>query len=98
MNPGMEALAIAGAFAACSVWMMRYSMTQQRNIAERFIRHLEALVEEGKRDAERHRAAIRALAGAVHRNSALLTKLLEERNGAERKQRHDQTKVQNCRK
>ena len=76
MNPGMEALAIAGAFAACSVWMMRYSMTQQRNIAERFIRHLEALVEEGKRDAERHRAAIRA----------------------ERKQSHDQTKVQNCRK
>lgn len=91
MNPGMEALAIAGAFVACSVWMMRYSMTQQRNMAERFIQHLEALVSENKRDGERHRAAIRALAVAVRKNSELIPSLLEERYGAERQQRNDQT-------
>ncbi len=84
MNPGMEALAIAGAFVACSVWMMRYSMTQQRNMAERFIRHLEALVAESRRDGEKHRAAIRALASAVRRNTALTARLLEVKDGSER--------------
>jgi hypothetical protein len=78
---------MAGTFVAVSVWMMRYAMQQQRQIAERFIQHLERLLERQQEDNRLNRSAVRELAGAVRRNSQLVSHLLKvwrgEREGLE---------------
>ncbi len=76
-------LAMAGTFVAVSVWMMRYAMQQQRQIAERFIHHLERLLERQQEDNRLNRSAVRELAGAVRRNSQLVSHLLKVWQGEE---------------
>ncbi|MCH8274215.1 MAG: hypothetical protein IH851_05445 [Armatimonadetes bacterium] len=80
--PLTEALALVGTFVAASVWMMRYSMQQQRAIAERFIQHLESSLKRQEDYNRLHRSAVRQLTGAVRRNSQLIRRLVERRGDA----------------
>ena len=91
----MEPLAAAGFFLATSAWMMRYSMTHQRSMSERFIRHLENLLQTQQEEYRLHRSAIRDLTSAVRRNTRLLEAVMKEQNGTERNERASEAKVSN---
>lgn len=79
MNPTMEVLTIVGTFVAASIWMMRTSVQHQRNLTDRFIRHLEKLVSANEEESKVHRAVLKKLVGAVRRNSQLILKMQKEK-------------------
>lgn len=91
----MDPLAVAGVFLGTSAWMMRTSMTHQRSMAERFIRHLENLLERQQEEYRLHRSAIKDLTGALRRNTRLLETVIKEQNGTERNERASEAKVSN---
>jgi hypothetical protein len=71
----METLTLVGTFLTASFWMMRSAMNQQRIITERFIQHLERMIEDQKVENQANRASIRQLVGAVRRNSSIVERL-----------------------
>lgn len=56
---------------------MRFATAQQKAITDRFIHHLEQLIEKQQGEQRLNRAVIRQLTGAVRRNSQIAQKLLE---------------------
>lgn len=56
---------------------MRFATSQQKAITDRFIHHLEQLIEKQQGEQRLNRAVIRQLTGAVRRNSQIAQKLLE---------------------
>lgn len=59
------------------MWLMRFATSQQKAITDRFIHHLEQLIEKQQGEQRLNRAVIRQLTGAVRRNSQIAQKLLE---------------------
>lgn len=64
---------MVGAFVSASFWVMRFALSQQRAITDRFIAHLEKMLDEQKKENRLHREALRKLTGAVRRCSSLVS-------------------------
>jgi hypothetical protein len=75
----IQTLSLLATFLGASVWLMRFATSQQKAITDRFIHHLEQLIEKQQEEQRLNRAAIRQLTGAVRRNSQLAKKLLERK-------------------
>ena len=75
----MEALTLVGAFVSASFWVMRFALSQQRAITDRFIAHLERMLEEQRRSQELNRQSLAKLTGAVRRSSSILRRLAATR-------------------
>lgn len=75
MESAVEILTLVGTFMTASVWMMRSAVQQQKLITDRFIKHLETMLENQEAENRLTRSSIAGLAGAVRKNSQVIKKL-----------------------
>jgi len=70
-----QLLAVLAAFVASSFALVRFSLVQQRQVADRFVGFLEEMVRRQEESQATFAPALRELADAVRRNTEVLERM-----------------------
>lgn len=72
-----ELLALVGSFIASAFALVRYAMTQNRSLLERFMGFLEGAMKRQEQVNDHFQAALERLGDNVRENSTLLSRIAE---------------------
>lgn len=72
-----ETLALVGSFVASAFALVRYAMSQNRSVLDRFIGYLEHAMERQEAINSRFQSTIESLGANVRENSVLLARVAE---------------------
>lgn len=72
-----ELLALLGSFVASAFALVRYAMTQNRAVLDRFVSFLEGALQRQEQVNERFQSALQDLGENVRENSALIARVAE---------------------